>query len=440
MNGISATILIILIVMVFVAPRRWAVLGMMAGVLYQTQFLSIEILGINIYPVRFLELSGFSRVLVRREFHFARLNGIDRAFLVLFSYCTVVYLVRTGKFEAYQIGVAVDAILCYFAFRGMISSGEDFRWFLSAFVIMLAPYLLLVSIESFTALNPFSIVGARSEVFLFREGTPRCVGSFRHPILMGALGASFLPLYVCNLFTMRYRNSAILGICLCIGIVLFANSGGPITAVGACMIGWSLWVLRKRMYLVRRCLVGILVLLAIFMKAPIWFIPEKISSITGGDGWHRSYLMDIAIQNIDKWLIAGMPITETADWLPYTIVISGGADITNQFISFGISAGLGAIILFILLLTLSFRAIGKSLEVVRSEKFAAEETEFLLWGLGVMLFVHIVNLIGVTYFDQFYVVWFMHLAAISTLSEIFLQTVRTRTSNDVVQLALCGDQ
>jgi hypothetical protein len=129
--------------------------------------------------------------------------------------------------------------------------------------------------------------------------------------------------------------------------------------------------------------------------------------------------MDIAIQNIDKWLIAGMPITETADWLPYTIVISGGADITNQFISFGISAGLGAIILFILLLILLFRAIGKSLDVVRSGQFGAGETEYLLWGLGVLLFVHIVNLIGVTYFDQFYVVWFMQLAAITSLSEIY---------------------
>ncbi len=37
------------------------------------------------------------------------------------------------------------------------------------------------------------------------------------------------------------------------------------------------------------------------------------------------------------------------------------------------------------------------------------EVEFLLWGLGVMLLGHIANWIGITYFDQFYLIWFINL-------------------------------
>ena len=42
--------------------------------------------------------------------------------------------------------------------------------------------------------------------------------------------------------------------------------------------------------------------------------------------------------------------------------------------------------------------------------------KYFLWGLGVMLSVHIVNWINVSYFDQFRVIWFLQLAIISSLS------------------------
>ena len=37
-----------------------------------------------------------------------------------------------------------------------------------------------------------------------------------------------------------------------------------------------------------------------------------------------------------------------------------------------------------------------------------------------MLTVHIANWFGITYFDQFYVVWFVQLAAISSVSASYL--------------------
>jgi hypothetical protein len=160
-----------------------------------------------------------------------------------------------------------------------------------------------------------------------------------------------------------------------------------------------------------------LVLVALVMKAPIWYIFDRASGITGGDGWTRSYLIDMAYQHLGQWWLAGMPIKDTSGWFPFILAATGGADITNQYIGFGIVAGLGAIALFILLLTRAFSNLGKALAIVRSSSMETSEIEFLLWGLGVMLTVHIINWFGISYFDQMFAVWFMQLAAISTLTE-----------------------
>jgi hypothetical protein len=422
MNPIGISILIILIIVVMFAPLRWSLLGMIAGVLYLVQGKANIVFGLNIYPIRFLEMAGFARVMARREFASFKFNQIDSAFLLLYSYTTIVFLMRSTEDIAYQIGQAVDASLCYFTFRGMVGDIEDFRWFLRSFSILLLPFLFLVLVERFNGYNPFGFVGGSFEIGFFRDDTPRCMGSFRHPVLMGTLGASFLPVYIGLLFSKNDRIYALLGIGLCLGIVWLANSGGPLTAAVVGMVGWTLWFARRKLFWVRRTLLILFALLAFMMNAPVWYLLARVSSITGGDGWHRSYLIDIFIKNFDQWWMAGMPILETADWFPY-LVVSGGADITNQFISFGISAGIGAIFLFIFLLVKAFQSLGIAFGEVRSWPSSPTQVEYLLWGLGVMLSVHIVNWLGVTYFDQFYAIWFMQLASISCLSQVYRNPV-----------------
>lgn len=420
MNTLGAGILTVLMLMVLFAPRRWALLGMMAGVLYLTQGEKIAVFGLNLFALRFLEVAGFTRIMLRREFSFSSLNEIDRAFLWLYIYTTVVFLLRSTEGQAYQIGIAVDAILCYFTFRGLIENIADLRWFLRSLLILLVPYVTLLIIESMSNHNFFAIVGGSTEAFGFRNGRPRCLGSFRNPDLLGTLGASFLPLYIGLAFAKPDRIRALLGVSLCLGIVWLTNSGGPVSAAALGVVGWLFWELRMNMALVRRAIVGFMVLVALFMKAPIWYLPMKLSSITGGHGWHRSYLMDMAFSHLAKWWLAGMPIKDTADWFPYTIAATGGADITNQYIRYGITAGLVAIGLFIFLLIQAFRKLGKAMSAVRLGPPVSTGTEHLLWGIGVMLTVHVVNWIGISYFDQIYVVWFMQLSIISSLSQEFI--------------------
>jgi hypothetical protein len=417
MNPVGALILLLVIFVVLTASRRWALLAVMAGVLYLTQGQQIAIFGFNLYAIRFIELAGFIRIMTRKEFSFFRLNRMDRVFLLLYIYTTAVFLFRSSEGYANQIGIAVDAFLCYFTFRGLVGGIDDFRWFLRAFILLLAPYTVLVLFESVTRHNPFSFMGGVVYGDWLREGRLRCQGSFRHASLLGTLGASFLPLYIGLACSKTTRRVALFGIILCMLIVWASNSGGPANCAIIGIAGWLFWPVRTRMKLIRRLITVGTVLLAMVMKAPIWYLPAKASSLTGGDGWHRSYLMDVAFRNFDKWWLDGMSLKQTKDWFYYSLATTGGADITNQFLSFGFTAGVISMILFFVLLYLAFSNLGKALAVVRSGYNQPNESEFLLWGLGTVIVVHLFNWLGITYFDQTYVIWFMQLAAISNFSE-----------------------
>jgi hypothetical protein len=421
MNATGASILTILVLVVLLGSRRWALLAMMAGVLFVPQAQQIEVANFNLFSVRFLELAGFIRVVSRGEFSFLRLNKIDRALLLLYSFTATVYLLRSTEGVAYMIGVVVDAWLCYFTFRALMVDMEDVRWFLKAFVFLLAPFVLLLLIESLTRYNVFSAIengltgSVRGERF-------RCVGSFRHPDLLGTLGASFLPLYIGLARGRTGRVQAFVAIGLCLAIVWCSNSGGPVCAAAMGVIGWGCWKFRAKMREVRWGIVGLIVLAALLMKAPVWYLLAHVSDVVGGGGWHRSYLMDVSFQHLGQWWFDGMRAEDTSDWFPYNLSLTGTVDITNEYLAFGLGAGLGAMALLILLLVRGFGATGEAMASVRLREGGSNETAFLLWGLGVMLAVHVINWFGISYFDQIYVVWFLQLAAVSSVTEHRLET------------------
>jgi hypothetical protein len=302
-------------------------------------------------------------------------------------------------------------------FRGFLHDAEEFKWFLRTVLLLLIPYAGLLLVETFAHHNVFSSMGGIDFGGWLREGRQRCQGSFRHPSLLGTLGASFLPLYIGLASSKLNRTFAVIGIGVCLLIVWASNSGGPASCVGVAVLGWLLWRFRMHMKLFRRAVAGMLILLALVMKAPIWYLIARVSSITGGGGYHRSYLIDAAYHSLSQWWLFGMDIKKTQDWFPYTLVTTGAADITNVFIAAGLAAGIVGIFLLIRLLVNAYVSLGSALAVARLSPGDDGSSEYLLWGLGVMLAVHIFNWLGITYFDQTYAIWFLQLAAISTLTE-----------------------
>ncbi|MDD5581443.1 MAG: hypothetical protein PHY16_19530 [Methylobacter sp.] len=416
MNALGGSILILVITVVLLGSARWAVMGMMAAMLYLPLGMSIPIFGINMFAIRFVEIAAFVRIIFRREFALFVFNGIDQVFVLLYGYTTLVFLARSSEGQANVIGMAVDAYLCYFAFRALIHDFENFKCFLRTFLLLLGPYAVLVLIETLQGHHVFALLGSYAPEVM-RGGRLRSIGSFDHPSLLGTLGASFMPIYIGLWCAGINRIYAFIGIVLCAVIVWASNSGGPISCVAYGILGWILWINRKNMQWFRRGIVAVLCLLALVMNAPIWFLIARLGSITGGDSWHRSQVIDVFIKHIDEWWLSGMPIQATKYWLPNYNYATGGIDLTNYYLGFGLTAGLGAMILFILLLVRGFSHIGNALEVVRNKGESDKSLEFLLWGLGVMLAVHIMNWLGITYYDQTYVLWFMQLAVLATLSD-----------------------
>jgi hypothetical protein len=392
---------------------------MMFGVLFLTQFQQLTVAGFNMFAIRIIELAAFARVVARSEFSFKNLAKVDKAFIGFLLFTTVVYIMRTRQDLSYRVGVSVDAFFCYFAFRGLIRSPAEFRQFLRASLVLLVPFALMVLYESLARRNLLDFLGARAGGGDFvRGGRLRANGSFRHPSLLGTLGATFLPLYIGLAFTREMRFFALTGIFTSLAIVFASNSGGPATCVLVGAVGWLVWRFRGLLNWIRRGIVALTILLIFVMEAPIWYLAARISSVVGGTGYHRARLMDRAFTEIGEWWLAGMPAEKTIDWFPYYIHANNAADITNQFVAYGITAGIGAIALFVYLLVLAFGALGQAL---RAPTVASKGDTGLIWGLGVMLLVHVFNWIGITYFDQTYVVWYLQFAAVVGVSLAYSQ-------------------
>lgn len=429
MNAAGIALLSFLMTVVLFGTARWALLAILAAVLFLTQGQQVEVAGIHVYALRFLEVAAFVRVLARGEFSQIHVTRLDRLVVVLYAYTTLVFMARSSEGHIYQIGLAIDAFLVYFAIRGLLKNVEDLRWTLAAFVFLLVPYSALVLVESVTGQNPFSSTyGSESAAGVVGMGWSRAdrlrsIGSFRHPSLLGILGASFFPLYVGALLLKWHRGINALGVFLCLFLVWASNSGAPLSCAAFAVLGWILWTVRTRMQLVRRGIAFMLIALVVVMKAPIWYLLSRLGSASGGDAYHRAKLMDQAFQHIHLWGLAGMRVQDTAGWFPYILAITGGADIANNYLVFAVTAGLGSMALFIALIVSAFSALGKAMAVVRANAEPAHE--LLYWALGVVLLVHVAAWFGTSYFDQSYVVWFFHLAAIATVTDACLRVTQS---------------
>jgi hypothetical protein len=424
MTPLAAAFLSILCAIVLFAPRRYALLAIFAGILFLSYRGGVNLGGLRMHAGRFLELAGFVRVMYRGEFTKAQFGPLDRAFVVTYSFVTLMFLLRTifGPASAIAMvtplsktGDFVDVVLVYFTFRGLVKNLNDVRWLFERGVVLLIPLAISLAVEKATYRNPLVVLGSMPAVWIddVDGGRIRCYGASSHPALLGTLGAWLAIVYVGLALSRESRKTGMLGLGLSVAIVLFANSGGPLTSLMAGMLGWGCWLLRNQMRFVRISIVAAFVLLALVMKDPIWYLPSKMSILFGGSGWHRSYLMNQAITHVGQWWLAGMPLDLTVPWFPYLVL--GAADITNLYVAFGVDGGVGALALLVWLLVVAFRQVGQGMSQLRGSEQDNRDDQFLVWALGCGVLSHTVNYFSITYFDQTNALWLFQLAALAAV-------------------------
>jgi hypothetical protein len=307
------------------------------------------------------------------------------------------------------LGEVYNALGCYFFVRSVVLDSEDIMMGVRTLAWACLPLAFCMLIEKLTTHNLFHVFGGVGDLSEVRDGHLRAQGAFRHPILAGTFGATQIPLFAV-LWTQggKWRWLAGAGCVAACVIVVAASSGGALMAMLVALIGVPLWLWRKHLRLLRRgALVGIVVM-AVMMNAPIWNLFDRLSSLTGGTGWYRSYLIGQAVSHFNEWWLFGT--TYTAHWVPWGDLPLPGqpnmADITNHYIMEGVKGGIWKLALFVLIIVRSYRLLGRRLQSEGQEDTGA----FLAWSLGVAMFAHCLSFTSVHYFDQTILMWYWLLA------------------------------
>ena len=401
-------------VLILFLPRRYALIPIIITTCYMTVGQQIVIVMFHFTILRIVIFFGWIRVTIRKEISSIRLNVIDKTIIwwVIASVVTYTLLYWTSADFINRLGFAYNVMGLYFLFRVFIRNFEDIERTIKFFSIIIVPLACAMLMENATGRNFFSIFGGVPEITEMRDMKLRCQGPFLHPILVGTFGATLIPLFLGLLIKGKSdRVKALMGLGAATIITVTSSSSGPILSYLFGIIGLCLWRFRNNMRAIGLGVVFSLIGLHIVMKDPVWYLMARISNLIGGKGWYRSYLIDQTVAHFSEWWLIGTK--NTSQWMPFYFEWSNKADITNQYIGEAVNGGLFKLVLFIVVIVLCFRGIGRGLRFKQNQPFA---TKIILWGMGSALFAHVVSFFSVAYFDQIIVSWFLLLAMISNIN------------------------
>ncbi len=395
-------------------PRRYAFIPLLVSGCYMTLGQSLIIGGLHFYLVRIIILFGLIRIFIRKEMFRIEPTAIDKVLLAWVTVSSFLFVIFGGTNVEIteRLGGFYNALGIYFIARALIRDMDDVVITIRALAIMIIPLAALFIAEHTTGKNPFSLFGGVPTYSEVRNGMVRCQGPFRHSILAGTFGATALPLFI-GLWIHQVQNRRLAGIAIVAAtvIVVTSASSGPILAYLMSLAGVLFWPFRSKLRFLRWGIIALVLALAVYMKAPVWFLISRISDLVGGGGWYRSALIDAAIRHFDEWWLVGTAYT--AHWMPTGLAVDpNSADITNQFIAQGISGGLIAMILFVWLIAKCFKSAGTLIR--KAERFSYAE-RFVVWTLGCSVLGHVASFFSVSYFDQIIIFWYMVVAMIACL-------------------------
>lgn len=403
--GLAA--LLAMFVLAMLLPRRWSALPVILLLCFIPAGQRIVISTIDFTFIRLLMLVVWLRLMLRGEIRPIVWNWLDRA-MVLWAIASVTMgtlLAMTLTVLVNRLGTAVDAMMVFFFFRMLLRSHRDLALIAGQFIVCSFAVFLCFVIENRTQRNMFAVLGGVPAITDIRDGRLRCQGAFAHSILAGCFWACIVPFYCVRAWMTRSWLLPGAGIAAALGIVVLSSSSTPIMAVAFGLAGAGAYLLRGALRWYRWLIFLWLCVLHFFlMKMPVWHLLARVDIVSGSTGWHRYHLVDKFFERFDEWWMLGT--MGTGHWGP------GLHDVTNQFVAEGIAGGVTRLALFLWVVWLVFAGVSRSLRLQGTSR----EYQLATWAIGTAMFMHCMNFIAVSYFEQIVVEWQLTLATASSLT------------------------
>jgi hypothetical protein len=405
LNPLALILLLVALYLTGTVPRRFAVCPLLVITFLLPLGQTLVLFGLHLQFFRLVLLTGLLRVMANGEAGTMQWVRMDKLF-----FCWVVASVTLGALSkpsmglfTYRLGDAFNAAGCYFFVRCVVREFDDIVISIRTLAYVSMPVAAFMLVEKSTSHNLLSVLGGVPELSAIRDGHIRCQGAFRHPIVAGIVGAAQLPLFAALWSCCPHRRKlAVAGLGASMVIALTAASSGALIALVIVLCGLAFWNYRQHLCLIKWGTVLVIIVMALAMKAPVWYLLARVADVAGGGGWHRAYLIDQTIAHFDEWWLFGT--TYTAHWGPGGEVIAADPnmmDITNQYVMEGVKGGVVRLALFAVIIRECFKGLGRALRV----KSADSASLFLIWAVGVSVFAHCISFLSITYFDQSIIIW-----------------------------------
>lgn len=401
---LAATLLAALLTLFL--PRKYALGPILAITLLTPVGAQIVVGGFHLYVFRIVVLAGLARMLFTKlssqPLFAVPLGRLDQLFAIwaLCRAITFVLLNRELAAVTNQVAFCLDAFGGYFLFRYLLSGIEDIVLAGKELAVIASILAACMLFESATRINAFNLLRGYALEPWMRNGRVRAQAVFGNSITAGSFGATLLPLFFWLLKSGKSRVLGGIGLLSATGIVLFSVAGTPYSTFAATLVAFCFWPIRRSMKLVRWSFVAAVLILALVMKAPVWFIIAHLDFVGGAHAWDRAQLIDQFVRHFSGWWLLGT--STNAAW-GYSLW-----DACNQFVYEGVSGGLVSLCLFIAILSRAFGMIGTARKAVEPNR----RREWFFWSLGLVLFAHVMSFWGIDYFDQTRMWWYCCLAMI----------------------------
>ena len=426
LHPVVAVALLVTIGLMLWRPRKYAIVPLLLCTFLVPRGQEVMLAGAHLYVRLILSLAGFICV-VRARFRFVdKFNIVDKLFIVWACYRVFAAVVTnwpTGVME--QMSLLLSSLCGYFLLRYLIANEEDVARAAKTLAVTALILGVCMVYEHHSGVNPFgTYLGGSPTVPEIRNGAVRAQATFGHSILAGCFGGTLIPLFVW-LWSKKSWVAAVAGIVGSTLMVLTANSSTPILAYVAGILGLLLWPVRRKMKVVRWLIVITLVLLAIFMNAPVWFVIAHINVVGGSGGYDRAFLIDMCMRHIRDWWLIGT--NQNGNW-GYDMW-----DMSDQFVAEAETGGILALACFIAIIAKSFSRLGTMRKRVKPKQ------QWLFWCLGSIMLSNIFAYFGVAYWDQTQVWWFALLAMIVAVTVPAMTDGLTKTGPEVLEAVTLPD-